>query len=69
MEPLADNTIYAMERNSDFPRRLALSPRPVVWDLAEVEAWLAERRRERQDGPSMVQHPNMRLRRTRTVRT
>lgn len=43
MVPLADSTIYEMEQR-EFPRRFALSPRCVVWDLAEVEAWLAARR-------------------------
>ena len=43
MVPLADSTIYEMEQRNEFPRRFALSPRCVVWDLAEVEAWLASR--------------------------
>ena len=38
--PLADTTIYEMEQRGEFPRRFALTPRCVVWDLAEVEAWL-----------------------------
>jgi predicted DNA-binding transcriptional regulator AlpA len=33
--PLADSTIYEMEQRGEFPRRFALSPRCVVWDLAE----------------------------------
>ncbi len=44
MVPLADSTIFEMERRGEFPRRYALSPRTVVWNLAEVEAWLADRR-------------------------
>ncbi|WP_082583392.1 helix-turn-helix transcriptional regulator [Mesorhizobium sp. Root695] len=44
MVPLADSTIYAMEQRGEFPRRFALSPRCVVWDLSEVQAWLAARR-------------------------
>jgi prophage regulatory protein len=44
MVPLADSTIFEMEQRGEFPRRYALSPRTVVWDLAEVEAWLAERK-------------------------
>lgn len=43
--PLADTTIYEMERRGDFPRRFYLTSRCVVWDLAEVEAWVEERRR------------------------
>lgn len=45
MVPLGDTTIYEMEQRGDFPKRFALSPRCVVWDLAEVEAWLESRRR------------------------
>jgi len=43
MVPLADSTIYEMEQRGEFPRRFALSPRCVVWDLSEVEAWLSLR--------------------------
>jgi prophage regulatory protein len=42
--PLADSTIYELERRGDFPQRFFLTPRCVVWDLAEVEAWLRSRR-------------------------
>ena len=42
--PLADSTIFGMEQRGEFPRRFALSPRCVVWDLSEVEEWLASRR-------------------------
>ena len=34
MVPLADSTIYEMEQRGEFPRRFALSPRCVVWDLS-----------------------------------
>lgn len=40
MVPLADSTIYEMERRGEFPKRFNLTPRCVVWDLAEVEAWI-----------------------------
>ena len=46
MVPLADSTIYEMERRGEFPKRFNLTARCVVWDLAEVEAWLAARRAE-----------------------
>ncbi|MEO5760401.1 MAG: AlpA family phage regulatory protein, partial [Mesorhizobium sp.] len=36
MVPLADSTIYEMEQRGEFPRRFALTPRCVVWDLSEV---------------------------------
>ena len=65
MVPLADSTIYEMEQRGEFPRRFALSPRCVVWDLAEVEAWLASRR----STPVIrAQSPDVRQRRYRPVR-
>jgi|TARA_R110002124_G_scaffold259367_1_gene425222 prophage regulatory protein len=36
--PLADSTIWEMEQRRQFPRRFALTPCCVLWDLAEVEA-------------------------------
>jgi predicted DNA-binding transcriptional regulator AlpA len=42
--PLAESTIYEMEKRGEFPRRFNLTPRCVVWDLEEVEAWLEQRR-------------------------
>jgi prophage regulatory protein len=65
MIPLADSTIYEMEQRGDFPRRFALSARCVVWDLAEVEAWLAARR---STPPARAPHPDVRQRRTRPVK-
>jgi prophage regulatory protein len=63
--PLADSTIYEMEQRGEFPRRFALSPRCVVWDLAEVEAWLAARR----SVPiARAKHPDVRQRRARPVK-
>jgi prophage regulatory protein len=63
--PLADSTIYEMEQRGEFPRRFALSPRCVVWDLAEVEAWLASRR----SVPiARAKHPDVKQRRTRPVK-
>jgi prophage regulatory protein len=63
--PLADSTIYEMEQRGEFPKRYALSPRCVVWDLAEVEAWLAERRARPVE---RARAPDVRQRRTRPVR-
>lgn len=65
MVPLADSTIYEMEQRGEFPRRFALSPRCVVWDLSEVETWLASRR----SIPIVrAQSPDVKQRRTRPVR-
>jgi prophage regulatory protein len=44
MVPLADSTIFEMEQRGEFPRRFALGPRCVVWDLREVQAWIKARR-------------------------
>ena len=64
--PLADSTIYEMEQRGEFPRRYALSPRCVVWDLAEVEAWLAARRAKPiPRAPS----PDVALRKTRPLKS
>ncbi|MDI4654981.1 helix-turn-helix transcriptional regulator [Xanthobacter autotrophicus] len=65
MVPLADSTIYEMEQRGEFPRRFALSPRCVVWDLGEVEAWLVSRRA----APIVrAPHPDVNQRRTRPVK-
>ena len=65
MVPLADSTIWEMEQRGQFPRRFLLTPRCVVWDLAEVEACLALRRAKpiRRAPP-----PDVRKRITRPVR-
>ncbi|MBS2127082.1 AlpA family phage regulatory protein [Burkholderia thailandensis] len=63
--PLAETTIYEMERRGEFPRRFNLTPRCVVWDLAEVEAWIEQRKQARRD---TVSKPDVRLRKTRPVR-
>jgi len=63
--PLADSTIYEMEQRGEFPRRFALTARCVVWDLAEVEAWLVARRAT---PIKRAQAPDVRQRRTRPVK-
>ncbi|MBC3941361.1 AlpA family phage regulatory protein [Sphingomonas sp. DOAB1063] len=65
MVPLADSTIFGMEQRGEFPRRFALSSRCVVWDLAEVEAWLASRRARPIHRGQQV---DVRYRRTRPVK-
>ena len=65
MVPLADSTIYEMEQRGEFPRRFALTPRCVVWDLGEVQAWLAARRSK----PILrAPKPDVKQRRARSVR-
>lgn len=63
--PLAETTIYEMERRGEFPRRFNLTPRCVVWDLVEVEAWIEQRKQAPRSG---VSKPDVHLRRSRPVR-
>ena len=67
--PLADTTIYEMERRGEFPRRFNLTARCVVWDLGEVEAWITARRQE-SDGDVLrrAAPPDVRQRRHRPVK-
>lgn len=63
--PLADTTIYEMELRGEFPRRFHLTPRCVVWDLGEVEAWVVARR-EASDSMNITRAPTPDVRRRRT---
>jgi prophage regulatory protein len=67
--PLADSTIYDMEQRGEFPQRFYLTSRCVVWDLAEVEAWLdARRHASRSNAIKRAPSPDVRLRRSRPVK-
>ncbi len=67
--PLADTTIYDMERKGQFPARFSLTPRCVVWDLNEVEAWLKARRKASAEGLiKSPPQPDVRLRKSRPVK-
>ena len=67
--PLADTTIYELEQRGEFPRRFYLTSRCVVWDLAEVEAWIEDRRRASDRGSiKRAPSPDVRQRRVRPVR-
>ena len=69
MVPLADTTIYDMEQRGEFPQRFYLPSRCVVWDLAEVEAWLEERRRaSRAKAVKRAPIPDVQLRKTRPIK-
>lgn len=41
--------IRRMERAGTFPRRVKLGPKRVGWSENEVQAWITERKRERDD--------------------
>jgi prophage regulatory protein len=67
--PVADTTIYEMEQRGEFPRRFYLTPRCVVWDLAEVEAWVEQRRHASDsDMIKRAPSPDVRQRKSRPVR-
>jgi prophage regulatory protein len=67
--PLADTTIYDMDCKGQFPRRFSLTPRCVVWDLGEMEAWRLARRKASVDGLiRSPPQPDVRLRRSRPVK-
>ncbi|WP_353049236.1 helix-turn-helix transcriptional regulator [Pseudomonas fluorescens] len=57
--------MYEMGRRGEFPRRFNLTPRCVVWDLAEVEAWIEERN---QAPRIKISKPDVYQRKTRPVR-
>jgi prophage regulatory protein len=50
------------QRRGEFPQRFFLTPRCVVWDLAEVMAWLESRRRGGEGGVKKASGPDYRLR-------
>ena len=66
--PLADTTIFQMEKRGEFPKRFYLTPRCPVWDLVEVEAWIAQRRAESESGQVEVATVDVRKRKRRPVR-
>ncbi|WP_263483154.1 MULTISPECIES: AlpA family transcriptional regulator [unclassified Mesorhizobium] len=68
--PLSDTTIYEMEQRGEFPRRFNLTPRCVVWDLGEVEAWIQERRNASSAGSiELAPGPDVRSRKRRPVKS
>lgn len=67
--PLADTTIYELEQRGEFPQRFYLTARTVVWDLAEVEAWLEQRRQaSREKAVKRAPSPDVNLRKFRPVK-
>ena len=66
--PLADSTIYELERRGEFPQRFYLTARCVVWDLAEVMAWLQSRRQAGSKGVKKAPMPDVRKRTCRPMR-
>ncbi|PXX42256.1 helix-turn-helix transcriptional regulator [Aquitalea magnusonii] len=67
MVPLADSTIYEMERNGKFPKRFNLTSRCVVWDYDEVVAWI-EARKEAANDVEKAPGPDVHQRKTRPTK-
>jgi prophage regulatory protein len=65
--PLADSTIYELERRGDFPQRFFLTARCVVWDLGEVLAWIQSRRAAGSSGVKKAPAPDVRKRMCRPI--
>jgi len=61
--PLSDTTIYELEKKGEFPKRFYLTPRCVVWPLAEVLSWVDERRSACESGDvELARFPDVHLR-------
>jgi prophage regulatory protein len=43
--PYSDVSIWRLERDGLFPRRITIGPNRVAWRLTEVLAWIDERAR------------------------
>lgn len=63
--PLGDTTIYELEQRGEFPRRIVLTPKVVVWKLSEVETWIEQRRRDTDSGRVKANEITSRKRRPR----
>jgi predicted DNA-binding transcriptional regulator AlpA len=46
---LARETFQRMELRGEFPERLLLSPRRIGWLASEIEGWIVERARQRDE--------------------
>jgi len=58
-----------MEQRNEFPRRFPITSRVVAWDLAEVEAWIEQRRCVREGGKVVrAPAPDVRRRKIRPTR-
>ncbi|NIA52556.1 AlpA family phage regulatory protein [Massilia sp. TW-1] len=39
--PLCERTILDLEKRGKFPKRFSVTARLVVWDLSEIDEWIA----------------------------
>jgi prophage regulatory protein len=42
--PLCERTILDLEKRGKFPKRFSVAARVVVWDLSEVDDWIADQK-------------------------
>jgi len=42
--PLCERTILDLEKRGKFPKRFSVTARLVVWDLSEVDDWIASQK-------------------------
>jgi len=67
--PLAETSIYELERCGEFPRRFNLTRRCVVWDLDDVEVWIEARKQAAHaTRGAACSKPDVHLRKKRPVR-
>src|SRR5579883_3262746 len=50
--------LYSLMRAGKFPRALRLGIRAVGWDSTEVDAWIAERLKDRTTGAQAISKPS-----------
>lgn len=68
MVPLADTTIYEMEKEGKFPKRFPLTQRCVVWDYDEVVAWIEKQKQAARETKKSAPGPDVRQRKRNPVR-
>jgi prophage regulatory protein len=44
--PLSDTTVWRLERQGKFPKRIPISTKRVAWRRSQVESWLRAREAE-----------------------
>lgn len=46
MTALCRSSVYQLERDGQFPKRVAIGPRSVAWKEDEIAAWIEARQRK-----------------------
>lgn len=45
--PFSDSHLYRLEASGEFPKRIRIGKRRVVWDADEVDAWIESKKSDR----------------------